>query len=200
MADGLGFLDRVLAFVDAPWKAFALAGLAILAGAGYVIWDKRDLLFDAWMLPTEQVLKTNLVPAALIKLVSETGADLVQIWAVSLPSNSQWFVGARRLDGEVPVIPTPRRLPVIVTVSDIQALVAVMEGHPICVDLSKLGSPLARRLEERGMKRGCAIPIPPNNESFVGCIYIAWERPPDPSAENVAVGAAREIAATLATR
>jgi len=54
-------------------------------------------------------------------------------------------------------------------------------------------------LESRGMHRGCAIPIPPGPQSFVGVIYLAWIEPKDPSDENVAVGAAREIAAKLAT-
>jgi hypothetical protein len=49
------------------------------------------------------------------------------------------------------------------------------------------------------MKRGCGIPIPPNPESFVGVIYLAWQTPTDTSGENVAVGAAREIAKKLAT-
>ena len=98
------------------------------------------------------------------------------------------------------MIPSPRRLPVIVTASDVRNLVAVLEGRPTCLDLLATGSPLARRLAERGMRRGCAIPIPPTRESFVGVIYLAWAVPPDPSQENVAVGAAREIAAKLATR
>jgi hypothetical protein len=49
------------------------------------------------------------------------------------------------------------------------------------------------------MKRGCAVPIPPNPESFVGVIYLVWSEATDASNENVAVGAAREIAKRLAT-
>lgn len=198
----IGVLQLLAAYLDRPWKVAALIALAVVAGAGWLIWDKRDVLFEAWLTRTTQVLKTGDVPAALAKLTAETTADLIQIWQVDLGSNSQWFIGARRHDGQRPVIPTPRRLPVIVTASDVKALIDVMEGHPICIDLSKTGSPLARRLEERGMKRGCAIPIPPNTEAFLGVIYLAWseDNMPDASAENVAAGAAREIAATLATR
>jgi hypothetical protein len=195
-----GVLDRLLRFVDTPWKAFALAGLAALAFAGWIVWDKRTELFEAWLTPDAPALRTAEVPEALTKLASETNADLIQIWAVDLASNSQWFLGARRHDGERPVIPSPRRLPIIVTASDVKALIDVMEGHPVCLDLSALGSPLARRLAERGMKRGCAVPIPPNPESFVGVIYLAWPGKTDDSNENVAVGAAREIAKKLATR
>ena len=199
---GLSFLDRLLVYCDKPWKVAALIALAIVGGAGGLIWDKRDVLLDAWLTPTTQVLKTGEVPAALAKLTTETTADLIQIWEVDLGSNSQWFVDARRHDGERPLIPAPRRLPVIATASDVRVLIDVTEGHPICIDLSGTGTPLARRLAERGMRRACAVPIPPNTEASLGVIYLAWAEGnvPDASSENVAVGVAREIAATLATR
>lgn len=194
-----GIIDRVLRFIDKPWKAFAIAGLAILAFVAWVAYERRDELFEAWLTPDTPELKTADVPEALNKLASETDADLVQIWAVDLSSNSQWFIAARRHDGERPVIPSPRRLPIIVQTSDLTALIGVLEGRPTCVDLEKTGSPLARRFADRGMKRGCAVPIPPNPDSFVGVIYLVWASKTDDSNENVAVGAAREIAKKLAT-
>ena len=121
---------------DRPWKAFALAGLLIVGGAGWIIYEKRDTLLEAWLTPTTPELRTDAIPAALAKLTTETDADIVQIWAVDLGSNSQTFLGARRHDGERPVIPSPRRLPIIVHSSDIKALVAVMDGAPACADLS----------------------------------------------------------------
>jgi hypothetical protein len=50
------------------------------------------------------------------------------------------------------------------------------------------------------MHRGCAIPIPPSAQKFLGVIYLAWAVQVDPSSEQVAVGAAREIAAQLVSR
>jgi hypothetical protein len=197
--DAKGYLASLLAFVDKPWKAFALAGLAVLGLAGWIVWDKREALFEAWMTPDQPALRTGEVPDALVKLATETNAELVQIWAVDLPSNSQWFLGARRHDGERPVIPSPRRLPIIDHASDVRHLVNILDGVPVCVDLTAEGTPVARRLAERGMKRGCAVPIPPNPESFVGVIYLTWIERPDASNENVAVGAAREVAKKLAT-
>lgn len=194
-----GLLDRVLRFMDAPWKAVTVIALIVICGAGWIVYDKRNELFEAWMTPTAPELKTADVPDALSKLATETDADLIQVWAVDLPTNSQWFLGARRHDGERPSIPSPRRLPIIDTTSDIKRLVDVLDGHPICVDLQADGTPVARRMVERGMRRGCAIPIPPNPESFVGVIYLTWEQRTDASNENVAVGVAREIAKKLAT-
>jgi hypothetical protein len=56
---------------------------------------------------TSPELKTGDVPDALNKLTMETSAELVQIWQVDLPSDSQWFLGARRHDGERPVFIAP---------------------------------------------------------------------------------------------
>lgn len=194
-----GTVDRVLRFIDQPWKAVTVVVLILIVGVGWFAWDKRDTLFEAWLTPSATELKTSMVPEALDKLTQETDADIVQIWAVDLAANSQWFIGARLHGGERPVIPSPRRLPVIVSSSDVRGLIAVLEGTPTCLDLDASGSPIARRLEERGMKRGCAIPIPPGPQSFVGVIYLAWATARNTSDETVAVGAAREIAAKLAT-
>jgi hypothetical protein len=195
----VGIVDRVLRFIDRPWKAVAVVVLILIIGFGWAAWEKRDELLEAWLTPSVPELKTAEIPAALDLLTTETDADIIQIWAVDLQSNSQWFLGARRHDGQRPVIPSPRRLPVIVHSIDVKALSQVMEGAPACVDLTDHGSPIGRRLEERGMKRACAIPIPPGPESFVGVIYLAWIAPIDVQAEGVAIGAAREIARKLAT-
>lgn len=194
-----GVIGRVLHFMDKPWKAVTVVVLIIVCGVGWFIYDKRDELFEAWLTPSSPELKTADVPAALDRLTAETNADIVQIWAVDLAANSQWFLGARLHNGERPVIPAPRRLPIIVAASDVKALIEVLDGTPTCLDLTAAGSPLARRLEARGMTRGCAIPIPPGPDTFVGVIYLAWTVRTDESNENVAVGAAREIARKLAT-
>jgi hypothetical protein len=119
-------------------------------------------LFEAWFTPSTPYEQTDEIQVHWKSWLQETDADLVQVWAVDLSSNSRGFIAARRHDGERPVIPTPRRLPIMDHASDIRKLVDILEGHPVCVDLVVTGTPVARRLAERGMKRGCAVPIPPN--------------------------------------
>jgi len=192
-------LAQLAAFIDKPWKAVVVIVLFVVGGAGWVAYEKRDIIIENWMTPSAPELRTSLVADALGVLATETSADLIQVWSIDLPRNTQQFIAARRHDGERPVIPTPRRLPIITTVSSAKALVDILEGHPICVDLDTMGTPLTERLAQRGMKRGCAMPIPPNAEAFVGVIYLAWINPPDERSENVAVGAARDVARTLVT-
>lgn len=194
-----GLLAQLLGYIDRPWKALVIGLLFIVGGVGWALYEKRDELFESWMTPSAPTLKVADVPAALDSLASEADADLVQIWAVDLASNTQRFIAARRRDGERPVIPSPRSLPIIVHISDAKALVDVLNGTPVCVEITAQGTPFARRLADRGMKRGCAIPVPPSPDSFVGVIYLAWATRPEGGAEEVAVRVAREVAGKLAT-
>lgn len=200
MSERSGIVSALLAYADRPWRAVVVVILLILGGAGWVAYEHRDAIIEAWLTPDAPALLTALVPQALDNLVVETSADLVQVWSIDLISNSQTFFAARRADHERPVVPTPRRLPVITSASDARTLVALLDGAPVCVDINTASTPLVERFANRGMKRGCAVPIPPNSEAFVGVVYIAWVTPPDERSETVAVAAARDVARTLATR
>jgi hypothetical protein len=199
--DKAGLVAALFAYIDRPWKVAAVIVLVLVGGAAWVAYEKRDELVEAWLTPEAAELNTHDIPAALDTLIEESGAELVQIWAVDLPANSQRFLGARNSNGERPVIPSPRRLPIIVAATDLEALVAILGGHPACVDAIERVSPLLRRLADRGMHRVCGIPIPPGDgDAFVGVIYLAWRDAPDTSAEGVAIAAAREIAGKLVRR
>lgn len=195
-----GIVGQILSYADTPVKAAILIVIAAAGGAGWIVYQHHSEIVENWMTPDTPTLKTGLIPAALDKLAEETGADLVQVWSVDLSSNSQTFFAARRKDGERPVIPSPRRLPLITTTTDAKGLVDVLNGSPTCLDLAPAGSPLAERLAHRGMTRGCAIPIPVSGEYLLGAVYLAWQIAPDAQTESVAVGVARDIARTLATR
>jgi hypothetical protein len=195
-----GAIAQIAAFIDRPWKALVVVVLLVVGGSGYVLYEQRAEIIEAWLTPDTPKLKTELIAEMLERLAGETDADLAQVWSVDLTANAQQFFAARRKDGERPVIPNPRRLPVITTTSDAVALVDVLNGQPSCVNITGAGSPLVRRLAERGMKRGCAVPIPPTGEAFVGVIYLAWLNPTNPAAESDALGAAREVARLLARR
>lgn len=202
MAEGdkSGFIGTVLAYVDRPWKVVAVIAMFIIGGIGWVAYEQRDELIEAWLTPASAELATHAVAAALEKLTEDTDADLIQVWSVDLGSNSQRFLAARRKDGERPIIPNPRRLPVITTTSDVKALVDVLNGHPACGNTEGYPSLLMRRLADRGMKRACAMPIPPSPEAFVGVIYLAWETQHDAGDEDSALSAAREVSRQLVTR
>lgn len=197
-----GLLATLLGYIDRPWKVLAVIALIIVGGAAWIVYDKRDELIESLLTPSALTLKTADVPAVLDKLVQDSGADVVQVWSVDLSSNSQRFIAARNKDGTRPVIPDPRRLPVVVRTSDMKVLVDVLNGHPACADINTgVSSPVVHRLAERGMTRACATPVPPTSEAFIAVIYVTWYKAPtEPDAELNAIGAMREAAATLVNR
>jgi hypothetical protein len=195
-----GIIGTVLAYVDRPWKLFSVIALFIVGGLGWTLYQSRDEIIEAWLTPSEVELKTSDVAPALEKLVEDVDADLIQVWAVDLGSNSQRFLAARRKDGERPFIPSPRRLPVMTTASDVEALVNIMNGHPACLAPDDKATALMRRLADRGMVWVCGIPIPPSPEAFVGVIYLAWQTKPSETDENSALVAAREVSGQLVKR
>ena len=67
---------------------------------------------------------------------------------------------------------------------------------PECFDLQSDG-PIAKRLVDRGMQHGCAIPIMPG---LVGVIYLAWAQQQTSTADEAAAGAAKQVAKELVTR
>ncbi len=195
-----GIIHQLFAYVDRPWKALVVGILFVLGLAGYVFYQNQNQIMEYWLTPSEITLKHANIPAALDRLIDDTEADLIQLWSVDLASNTQGFIAARNKGGERPVIPNPRSLPIIVNVSDAKALVDALNGNPVCIELTDKGSPLARRLADRGMKWGCAIPIPPGPENFIGVIYLTWTEKPDTSKQDVAVKVAREVAGRLVTK
>lgn len=195
-----GFASSLLTYIDRPWKAFVVVGLAVVGFVGWIFYSHQNEFIEAWMTPSETSLKVTDVPGALEKLTQETSADLVQIWSVDLPANVQRFLGARRHDGDRPVIPEPRRLPIIVHASDIKIVLEVLNGAPACLDLTTHGTPMAARMADRGFTRGCAVPIPPGPSAFVGIIYLGWVTAPPKDQETVAVASAGEIASKLINR
>jgi hypothetical protein len=194
-----GLLDRALAFAaGGPWKAVFIIALIIVGGGGFIIYEKRDELLESWLVPsTPQLIDTAEITLEVEKLIAENDIDLVQVWKV-VGSNQQ-FIVARRKDGERPAIPEPRTLPIMDRESDPKHVAAVLAGYPRCLDLKVEGTALARRLADRNYNRGCAVAIPPDGGQVLGIMYLVWHDSRDENAENVARGAAREVARALAT-
>src|SRR5262249_48787248 len=83
-------VERVLAFLDRPWKAVALALLLVVGGTGWVIWTERERLFDVLLAPRAglAVFRLGSLPEALTDLLWQTTADLVTVWTVAIDDNA----------------------------------------------------------------------------------------------------------------
>ena len=77
-------LSKVLAYVDSPFKLFALILMAILAFAGYIVYDHKDLIVGTYKehqkLPQ---IAEGRVDDAATHLFKHTNAQVVAIFKVN---------------------------------------------------------------------------------------------------------------------
>ena len=77
-------LSKVLAYVDSPFKLFALVLMAVLAFSGYFIYEHKDLLVGAYK-ESKRIPDINEDRAedAATMLFRQTGAQFVAIFKVN---------------------------------------------------------------------------------------------------------------------
>jgi hypothetical protein len=84
-------IDRILRWLDKPWKAIALAGLAILVALGWSGWTSRDTITDIWKMSVGKPISNDRKSRILKNLRIETGADIVGLWSLRLGANAMEF-------------------------------------------------------------------------------------------------------------
>jgi hypothetical protein len=196
-------IGRILGYMDKPWKVAAVAALAILAGAGWLIWAERVRLADAF-LPVPHhapiLAPADALADAALRLVRIDGAALAQVWAFHIQGNAVRFLAGVNHDGTAwrPAdLGLPDRLPAIIESTEAAYLVAILRGSPVCADPPLGRALLLERLAAGGVRRICLIPVPPVSGQVLAIILIAWRELPDKRMEWAAVDAAGELAATL---
>jgi hypothetical protein len=199
----LDILSHVFAWLDKPWKAFALAGLAVLVALGWGGWLSRDALVDAWKMSAGRpILKRSEIAERLKHLRAETGADIVGLWSLNLSANAMVFEEALGPHGK-PWVFSPQRLPAIRDpVSSPRGLSEIMSGHIVCrtPEEAANGDLFNRRMITENIHRLCLVPVPPAPNILIGILLLAWINDPDASTEEAALGLARETAATMVSR
>ncbi|HSR78777.1 MAG TPA: hypothetical protein VLN57_19535 [Xanthobacteraceae bacterium] len=193
-----GLAERVLGYMDRPWRAVAIVVLLILFGLGFAAWEERVRLFGFLEVRHPAALKLGELQAAASNLLIVTTADVVTIWSVDIGANSQELLVAKQRNGRWDFGPT--QLPVATETLSSSDIVKLFRGHPICDDPANRGSLLMKHLATIGMHRMCAAPAPPAPDLLLGVIYLAWRTPPDPPIEEAALHAELATASAIVSR
>ena len=191
-------VERVLAYMDRPWKAAVGIVLVVLVGLGWAVWQERERLVDLFTPEGHTALDTGALPAVLADLIVQTHGDVAAVWSVDLGANAAHFEQGRRRGGGAWMF-APARVPAIVTTTDPRALVGLLGGDTVCDGLDNPQSLVMQRFLEEGMRRLCVTPIPPEG-NLIGLLTFAWREPPSAAAEAAAIGVAEERARELVTR
>lgn len=198
MSKGSDPLSKVLAYVDSPFKLFALILMAVLGFAGYMVYDHREIIVGTYReqqkLPE---IAEERVEDAVSHIFKTTGANVVAIFKVNplLGTRVQYRAytkeGRDKLNDGLDVgLFTSNQ-------ANNQDVVSLMAGTVPCNEYKAAQSEIGLWYIEKGMVFGCRISVPPDPSKFVGQITVGWAEPP---ADLERVRAMMNIAATMLSK
>jgi len=191
-------LSKVLAYVDSPFKLFALILMAVLAFGGWVVYDNKDLIVGTYKehqkLPD---IVEDRVEDAVAHLFKTTGATTVAVFKVNPLLGTRVQYRAYTKEGRDK---TNDGLDVglfTANQANNQDVVLLMAGAIPCGEYKAAQSEIGLWYIDKGMRFGCRISVPPEPSRFVGQITVGWATPP---ADLEQTKAMLNIAATMLTR
>ena len=193
MAD---LVERVLGYVDRPWKIGAIAALAVIGIIAATAWEKRaeiaERILEGTVTPR---LEPDRFPAIAQTLLAETHADAVILARVNLAGGRVVTVDGRRVNDPA-WRPPPEPRVMFASVTPEQA-VEIIAGQVVCDDVPATDH---HRIEiQLGLKRRCIVGVPPVLEVLVGALSIGWEVAPSPVLESGYKLELQRLAMKLAT-
>jgi hypothetical protein len=174
-------LDKVLGYVDSPFKLFAIILMGVIAFAGYFLWQNQTFMMDAYKeskkLPE---INTSRADDASSMLLKKTNATVVAIFKVNPLFNSRVLYRAYTKDGRDK------------TIEDIDVglfsqnsannadVVKLMTNEIPCGDYRYAQSEVGLWYLEKGVAYTCRVSVPPDSHRFVGQVTVGWtEQPKD---------------------
>ena len=172
-------LSKVLAYVDSPFKLFAVILMAVFAFAGYIIYDHQELIVGTYKesqrLPS---IAEDRVDDVAVHLFKTTDATLVTIFKVNPLFGTRIQYRAYTKTGRDK---TNDGLDVGLFTAN-QAnnhdVIALMARNIPCGEYKAAQSEIGLWYIEKGMTFGCRISVPPDPNRFVGQITVGWAKPP----------------------
>ena len=181
----LGVLDRVLSYVDSPFKLIALIVMFLFGFGAWFIYTNQELLVGAYKesqkLPSINEARVEDAAAVLIKY---GGAQTVAIFKVNPLFGTRVLYRAFTKDGR------DKRLEGIdvglftQNPNNNADVVKLMAGETPCSDYTKPQSEIGLWYVEVGVTYGCRISVPPDNSRFIGQITVGFKDRPE-SIEDV---------------
>ena len=173
------YLDKILTYVDSPFKLVALVIMAVLAFMGFLIYKNLDLIVGTYKeqqrLPT---LAENRLDDAVTHLFKNTQAEVVAIFKVDPILGSRVMYRAYTREGRDK---TKEGIDVglfTANAANNRDVVALMAGEIPCVEYLAAQSEVGLWYIEKGMRYGCRISVPPEPGKFIGQITVGWKETP----------------------
>lgn len=172
-------LDKVLGYVDSPFKLFAIILMGVITFSGYFLWQNQEFMRDAYK-ESKKLPEINTARAddASSMLLKKTGATVVAVFKVNPLFNSRVLYRAYTKDGRDK------------TIEDIDVglfsqnsannadVVRLMTNEIPCSEYRYAQSEVGLWYLEKGVAYTCRVSVPPDSHRFVGQITVGWAEPP----------------------
>ena len=172
-------LDKVLSYVDSPFKLFAVLVMGVVAFAGYFFWQNQTFMLDAYKeskkLPEINTARADDVGSMLMK---KTGATIVAVFKVNPLFNSRTVYRAYTKDGRDKSIEDIDVGLFSQNSSNNADVVKLMTNEIPCSDYRYAQSEVGLWYLEKGVAFTCRVSVPPDSYRFVGQITVGWSEPP----------------------
>jgi hypothetical protein len=173
-------LDKVLGYVDSPFKLFAILIMGVVAFAGYFLWQNQTFMLDAYKeskkLPE---INTNRTDDASAMLFKKTGATVVAIFKVNPLFNSRVLYRAYTKDGRDKSIEDIDVGLFTQNAGNNADVVKLMTNEIPCSEYRYAQSEVGLWYIEKGVAFTCRVSVPPDSPRFVGQITVGWSEPPE---------------------
>jgi hypothetical protein len=174
-------LDKVLGYVDSPFKLFAIILMGVIAFAGYFLWQNQTFMMDAYK-ESKKLPEINTARAddASSMLLKKTGATVVAVFKVNPLFNSRVLYRAYTKDGRDKTIEDIDVGLFSQNSANNSDVVKLMTNEIPCSDYRYAQSEVGLWYLEKGVGYTCRVSVPPDSHRFVGQITVGWaEQPKD---------------------
>jgi hypothetical protein len=172
-------LSTVLAYVDSPFKLFAVILMAVLAFGGWMFYENKDLLIGAYKenkkLPE---IAEGRVDDAAAHLFKRTDAQVVAIFKVNPILGTRVLYRAYTKEGRDKTMEGLDVGLFTTNPSNNRDVVALMANEIPCGEYKTAQSEVGLWYIEKGMTYGCRISIPPEQDRFIGQLTVGWATQP----------------------
>jgi hypothetical protein len=173
-------LDKVLGYVDSPFKLFAILIMGVVAFSGYFLWQNQEFMFDAYKeskkLPE---INTSRADDASSMLLKKTGATVVAVFKVNPLFNSRVLYRAYTKDGRDKTIEDIDVGLFSQNTSNNSDVVKLMTNEIPCGEYRYAQSEVGLWYLEKGVAYTCRVSVPPDSHRFVGQITVGWAQQPE---------------------
>jgi hypothetical protein len=172
-------MDKVLAYVDSPFKLFAAILMGVIVFSGYFLWQNQEFMFDAYK-ESKKLPEINTARAddASSMLLKKTGATVVAVFRVNPLFNSRVLYKAYTKDGRDKAIEDIDVGLFSQNSANNSDVVKLMTNEIPCGDYRYAQSEVGLWYLEKGVTYTCRISVPPDSHRFVGQITVGWATPP----------------------